>query len=211
MKKKKIITKNSVIKKESASTSSAKKEPSKSVAKSPKRQILQGYKLTADENKLLSYHQSLVLQIELVPSSCWWSNVRSNITQKQWDNIRKQIYQKANFVCEICGEKGIKHPVECHEVWIYDDISLIQRLGYFQGLCPLCHEVKHIGSAAIRGYGRRAFERFKTINQLDDNLAIQVKNVVSKQWKIRSSQQWKLDIEHLQEWGINLEELKERH
>ena len=166
--------------------------------------------LTEDEQKLLQHHQTLKLQIELVPKSCWWANVRSNVTGKQWDNIRKPVYQRANFLCEICGGKGTKHPVECHEVWIYDDTTLIQRLGYFQSLCPLCHEVKHIGLAKIRGNARRAFNRFMEINELDENIANQIENAVFKQWKMRSKKQWKLNIEHLREYGLDPDQLKDR-
>ena len=107
--------------------------------------------LTTKEKKLIKQHASLKLQIELVPGSCWWTNVRSNLTQSQWDKIRKPVYANANFLCEICGERGTKHPVECHEVWIYNDKSLIQKLDHFQSLCPLCHEVKHIGLAELLG------------------------------------------------------------
>lgn len=166
--------------------------------------------LSDEEISYLKLHQTLKLQIELVPGSCWWSNVRSNVTKQQWDNIRKSVYIKANYNCEICGEKGTKHPVECHEVWIYDDTTLIQKLGYFQALCPLCHEVKHIGLAGIRGNGDRAFNRFKTINQLDDNIAKRIKSAVFRQWSIRSIKQWKLDIEHLKEYGLNPNDLKDK-
>jgi 5-methylcytosine-specific restriction endonuclease McrA len=136
--------------------------------------------------------------------------VRSNVTKKQLDNIRKSVYIKANYNCEICGGKGTEHLVECHEVWIYDDTTLIQRLGHFQALCPLCHEVKHIGLADIMGNGDRAFNRFKSINKLDDTIASKIRNAVFKQWRIRSEQQWKLDIEHLKEYRLNPDELKDR-
>ena len=166
--------------------------------------------LTEEELRLLHLHQTLKLQIELVPASCWWSNVRGNVTDKQWNNIREPVYIKANYQCEICGEKGTKHPVECHEVWIYDDMTLQQRLGQLQALCPLCHEVKHIGRAGAIGYGERAFNRFKTINKLDDNVARQIKSAVFRQWSIRNGQKWKLDIEHLREHGLNPNELKDK-
>lgn len=210
-KKKKATAKKSVTKKRTA-----KRKPTnaqtvqKNITETVPLRTQPTLVLTDEEKKLLQHHQTLKLQIELVPSSCWWSNVRSNVTNKQWDNIRKPVYQKANFVCEICGEKGTKHPVECHEVWIYDDTTLTQRLGYFQALCPLCHEVKHIGLAGIRGNGDRAFNRFKTINQLEDTLARQIISAVFKQWSIRSRQQWTLDIEQLRQHGLNPDELKDR-
>ena len=215
-KKKKTKAKKSVTKKRTVAKRTTKRKPTTS--KTAEKKITETVQLrtrpalilTEEEQNFLQHHQTLKLQIELVPGSCWWSNVRSNVTDKQWDNIRKPAYQKANFVCEICGEKGTQHPVECHEVWIYDDTSLTQRLGFFQALCPMCHEVKHIGLAGVRGNGDRAFNRFKTINQLDDTLARQIKSAVFRQWNIRSRQQWTLDIEHLRQHGLNPDELKDK-
>lgn len=210
LKKKVALPEKSSTKRTTINKPTALKTASKKVAKTIQRPTRLPTVLTDMEMSLLKLHQTLKLQIELVPGSCWWSNVRSNVTNKQWDKIRKPVYAKANYKCEICGEKGTKHPVECHEVWIYDDTTLIQRLGHFQALCPLCHEVKHIGLAGVRGNGERAFNRFKTINQLDDNIASQIMSAVFRQWRIRSLQQWKLDIEHLKKYGLNPNELKDK-
>jgi len=149
------------------------------------------------ESPLIKVHSGLKLQIELVPDSSWYSNVRSNVKAKQWDTIRKRIYQEANSVCEICGGKGFKHAVECHEIWKYDDTKLIQKLDRFQALCPLCHEVKHMGLANLRGNGERAFGRFININRLDIDTAYEIKKAVFMQWKERSAKQWALDIDLL--------------
>ena len=68
-----------------------------------------------------SKKQEIKLTIELVPKTCWFSNVRDHVSVAQWDTIRKQVYVKANYFCQICGSRGTKWPVECHEVWDYDD------------------------------------------------------------------------------------------
>ena len=60
------------------------------------------------------------LTIELVPESCWYSNVRSEVSKATWDVLRKAAYKKAGYVCEICGGKGPTYPVACHEMWSYD-------------------------------------------------------------------------------------------
>jgi 5-methylcytosine-specific restriction endonuclease McrA len=215
-KKKKATAKKSVTKKRTVAMRTTKRKPTttktvkKKISETVQLPIRPALVLTEEEQKLLQHHQTLKLQIELVPGSCWWSNVRSNVSAKQWDNIRIPVYKKANYLCEICGGKGTKHPVECHEVWIYDDTTLIQRLGFFQSLCPLCHEVKHIGLAGVRGNGDRAFNRFKEINQLDESSAKKIISAVFRQWNIRSRQQWKLDIEHLRQYGLNPNELKDK-
>lgn len=130
---------------------------------------------------------------------------------KQWDIIRKQVYQKADNVCEICGGKGINHPVECHEVWEYDEDTGIQRLGKFQALCPLCHEVKHYGLAYARGFELRAFKHFVSINKISRDLAREIVDRVFKQWEYRSTLTWNLCIDLLQEYGINTDTIKNNH
>ena len=150
----------------------------------------------------LKEHGALKLQIELVPDSCWYANVRSNVKQSQWNKIRATVYQKANYLCEVCGGKGRRHPVECHEVWEYDETTGIQRLAYFQALCPLCHEVKHFGFAQVRGNGDRAFKRFCSVNNIQEYEAGKIIEAIRKQWEIRSRMEWNLDITLLKEYGI---------
>jgi len=157
------------------------------------------------------YHSSLKLQIELVPITCFWSNVRDCVTRTQWDKIRRSVYQRANNKCEICGEQGTQHPVECHEIWVYDDKKLIQRLDHFQALCPLCHGVKHIGLSEKRGYKEIATAHFIKINEIEleqkqiDSIIL----AVWKQWALRSEQKWALDIDHLREYGLDPKQLKD--
>ena len=88
-----------------------------------------------------------LLTIELVPSTCWFSNVRDHVSKSIWDKLRKATYRQSNYRCEICGDRGSKHPVECHEIWHYDDDKYIQTLTGLTALCPDCHRVKHIGLA----------------------------------------------------------------
>ncbi|WKZ58837.1 MAG: hypothetical protein QY309_13270 [Cyclobacteriaceae bacterium] len=165
-------------------------------------------RLTKKEKELLELHKTLLLQIELVPRTSWFSNVRSNVRPKHWDKIRKGTYLKADNKCEICKGVGDTHAVECHEVWTYDMQTLTQRLSYFQAICPPCHEVKHIGLAGIRGNGERALNRFKEINQLDNEKALEMKRAVFKEWRIRSKKKWKLDIELLKSYDIDFSELR---
>lgn len=163
---------------------------------------------TLIKKELWQIHGTLKLQIELVPSSCFWSNIRSYLKQSQWDKIRKQVYEKANYCCEICGEQGIYYPVACHEVWKYDDIEGIQTLSHFQALCMSCHDVKHIGYAKNQGRGEQAFNHFKKINQLEHNLAKNIiKGTIAYHKSTRDKKEWKLDIEHLKEYGISPEEV----
>ena len=143
---------------------------------------------------LLAQHSKLKLQIELVPDGCWFSNVRSNVSARDWDTIRKQVYLEAGYRCEICGGVGAKHPVECHEVWSYDDNIKIQKLELFQALCPPCHEVKHFGFASVRGFRDRALNQFMKINDLNFSTAEAMIDAVFEQWQQRGLVRWELDV-----------------
>ena len=146
------------------------------------------------------------LTIELVPQTCWFSNVRNHVSQKTWDRLRKSTYRKANYQCEICGGKGNKHPVECHEIWHYDDQNQVQTLTGLIALCPQCHQVKHLGLAGIRGKREEAEQHLAKVNHWTDEQLQNYLTEVWSTWQQRSQYQWKLDLSWLQqEFGIKIE------
>lgn len=104
------------------------------------------------------------LTIELVPSTCWFSNVRDHVVESDWQHIKKATSISAGARCEICGGRGDKWPVECHEVWHYDDDAHTQTLVRTQALCPACHRVKHIGLAEKQGKGEATLKHLAVVN-----------------------------------------------
>lgn len=145
------------------------------------------------------------LTIELVPQTCWYSNVRSNVTKKEWDRLRKLSYQAAGHKCEICKGVGPKHPVECHEIWQYE--NGIQKLEKLISLCPSCHEVKHIGRSQIVGKGEKALKHLSKVNNISIEEANEYIKEASIIWNKRSQQEWELDISYLDslksdEWTV---------
>lgn len=150
------------------------------------------------------------LEIELIPSSCWFSNVRSAVTKAQWDAIRHQVYSKYYDVCEICGGVGPNHPVEAHEIWHYDDIKLIQKLIGMIALCPNCHATKHFGLSQIQGRGDLVLKHFMKINKVTQKQANKYINKIFKLWEARSQKKWHLDITHLKEYGIDITKIKDK-
>lgn len=147
------------------------------------------------------------LTVELVPRTCWFSNVRSEVTKKQWETIRSAVASKAYNLCEICGGVGPKHPVECHEIWDYDDKNCIQTLKGMIALCPNCHSVKHFGFAQISGRGDKALRHLMKINNLDKSEAKRYISDVFLIWQNRSAKQWSLDLSALKEFNIDVDNI----
>lgn len=143
------------------------------------------------------------LSIELVPSSCFYDNVRAIITKEQWDIVRKRVYDTAWHVCEICEGVGPKHPVEAHEIWHYDDENKIQSLYKILALCPDCHQVKHIGLARIHGKFDKALKHFMKINKMKKDKALVYIEEQFAIWEERSKHKWTLDISELKNYGVS--------
>jgi 5-methylcytosine-specific restriction endonuclease McrA len=143
------------------------------------------------------------LTIELVPKTCWFSNVRDRVSRQDWDRIRSQVYEQADRRCEVCGGRGSRHPVECHEVWEYDDASGVQRLVRMIALCPACHEVKHIGLAGMKGRGDLACAHLAEVNGWTSEVAARCVEDAFAVWRTRSSRTWALDVSALAAYGID--------
>jgi len=141
------------------------------------------------------------LNIELVPKSSWGNNLRdeANLSKSSWDKLRKECYKKAGYVCEVCGGKGSTHPVECHEIWSYDDQKNIQKLEGLIALCPLCHKAKHLGrTLALKVDVVSVMTHLSIVNGLSvEDMEKLVQNVF-KVWSERSGKKWILDLSWLE-------------
>jgi hypothetical protein len=147
------------------------------------------------------------LTIELVPESSFFNNVRSAVTTKEWDIIKKKCYKKAGYKCEICGDTGLNqgkdYPVECHEIWEYDDKLHNQTLKGFIALCPQCHQVKHVGFARINGKEPEVIRQLMKVNKMTSTMADNYIIESFKIWEKRSEKQWKVDISYLESYKAN--------
>ena len=140
------------------------------------------------------------LNIELVPQSSWYSNVRSQVSKSKWDKIRKKCYKEAGYKCEICGCQGPKWPVECHEIWDYNDKQNIQKLEGFIALCPSCHKVKHFGYARVSGNEDKAYKQLCTVNNISMEEAADIVFNAFEKWEERSRKQWEVNTDYIEEY-----------
>jgi hypothetical protein len=163
--------------------------------------------VVGQEPSLFDPHQSVRLSIELVPKSCWFSNLRSGLSTEQWGVLRKRVYKSAGYRCQICNGRGPEHPVEAHETWSYDDVSCVQRLECVRALCPSCHTVKHFGLATIRGKEQTARRHLMDVNMWDAETASSYIDYSFAQWRQRSRSSWSLDLSHLKAYGYSAEEI----
>lgn len=141
------------------------------------------------------------LTIEMVPQSSWGDNLRSRLKAQDWDRVRKGEYRRAGYVCEICGESGLKQgerwPTECHEIWEYRE-DHVQELKCLIVLCPRCHHSKHFGRAEMVGQRAQAIQQLMKVNQWTSSQAEDHVAQAKLQWQERSRFKWALDISWLE-------------
>lgn len=147
------------------------------------------------------------LTIELVPSTSFYTNVRSILPASQWDKLRKESYKKAKNICQICKDSGLnqgyKHPVECHEIWEYKEDGT-QLLTGLISLCPRCHQVKHIGRTIAIGQGKQAFKHIGKVNKWDKDTVQAYIGACFQQHKERSKIKWTVNIRILiEKFGVD--------
>ena len=130
--------------------------------------------------------KNLKLTIELIPEGAWGSNLRKRLPKKDWDTLRHDCYERANYHCIICGDK--KDNLDAHEVWDFNIPTKTQTLVDIIALCKSCHLVKHIKHAEAEGKLDIAKRHFYKINKCDtDTFAqhyIETKDLFEKRNKV---------------------------
>ena len=145
----------------------------------------------------------LFINAELIPQTMWNVNLRSKLPKK-WGEIRKNVYAKADYKCEICGDQEKRHPVEAHEIWIYDDDRKIMALDKIVALCPKCHLCQHLGFAEVKGKLEIVLKHLQKINGFKDyKQVVRYLDAVMNKWAWRSQFDWKLDISKAKQYFKN--------
>ena len=140
--------------------------------------------------------KALVLDFELVPDGCWYSNLRSILKPKEWDEVRREAYSRANGRCSICGRPSAR--LEAHEVWSYDIPSSTQKLEDVIAVCRDCHSVIHIGRTQLLGDEDRAIKHFCKVNGCSYSDYIRALGKANEVHRERNKvSEWKLDLTYL--------------
>lgn len=144
------------------------------------------------------------LFIDMIPSSSWFSNVRSCIYPTDWDRVRNHIYERVNYICECCNNntKETNTRLDAHERWSYDNETKIQKLERVIALCEQCHQSTHMGLAGIMGKEDEAIKHLRQVRIFTDIEFDKHKKDASLLFKERSKYKWELDISIISSNGI---------
>lgn len=132
----------------------------------------------------------------MVPQPLWGRDLAKLAPRKEWDRLRKQVYERYDNHCGICGAGG---RMICHEIWEYDDVNHIQRLTGLIALCSLCNSCKHMGrSHNLFLQGKLDFmpvvEHFCRVNGIAQLEFREVFDAALVQWRERNNYEWTQDF-----------------
>ncbi|ASR33859.1 DNA primase [Prauserella marina] len=147
------------------------------------------------------------LFVDLVPSSCWFTNVRYCITERDWERVRRMLLGRAQQRCEACerGEdREIRRWLEAHERWSFDSATRTQKLMRLICLCSDCHRTTHYGLAQVKGQEASAFEHLCAVTGMSVPQAREHVSAAFEVWAQRSRMDWYLDLTMLTNAGITL-------
>lgn len=135
----------------------------------------------------------LKLNFEIMPTGAWNQNLRTVLSKKAWDFIRRDAYARSNGKCAICG-RAVKR-LEAHERWEFDITKKIQKLVDVLGICHACHSVIHIGRTQLIGREDDAIKHFKWVNKCDYQGYIRA---------LSTATQKSVDLSMVDSWGLDL-------
>ena len=144
-----------------------------------------------------------VLYIDLIPQTCWFTNVRSVLPQSEWRDLAGKIRERAGFACEICGFD--KMTLDVHERWAYEekDGRRTQRLVRLIALCKWCHGATHMGYAEFKGTDEKMRRHIARINKWTPSRVIDHRDAAFRRWDERSQHLWDLDISMIENLGYH--------
>lgn len=149
------------------------------------------------------------LFVDPVPESCWFTNVRTCVSQQDWERLRRMITRRAGHRCEICGrpeDREQRRWLEAHERWAYDDTFGVQSLRRLICLCSDCHLTTHMGYANVTGRAEQAIAHLRAVTGMTADQADQHVNAAGRLWLARSDRRWALDLSMLTDAGVTLAE-----
>ncbi len=139
------------------------------------------------------------LNFELVPDSCWYSNLRTILSKAQWDFIKAEAKERSGGKCMICGKKTAR--LEAHEKWSYDEKTCTQKLEDVISICHDCHSVIHIGRTQLKGDEERAEKHFIAVNNCSYAEYRKALGKANEDHKRRNQiSEWKLDLTYLKRY-----------
>ena len=127
--------------------------------------------------------------------------------------MREDALEAACHTCEICGDTPppiYGDPLNCHEVWLYDDKRRLATLASLRIQCSKCDGAVHMGRTVAHGGRNVAISQLCRVNGMTREEAGRLYSQAMSVWAKRSKKIWRIAVtEHLLERYPQLADLVE--
>lgn len=147
------------------------------------------------------------LFVDMIPRTCWFTNVRTCVSPQDWERLRRTVFARAGHRCEACGateDRGARRWLEAHERWSFDDRTGTQTLRRLICLCSPCHLTTHLGHANVTGRADEALTHLRRVTGMTDQQVSRHVDEAGRLWTERSARTWHLDLRMLTDAGVTL-------
>lgn len=132
----------------------------------------------------------LKLTIEPIPMDSLLASLAKLLPSEQWNSIRHEVYRRAGFRCQICGQED---RLSCHEIWLYNEETGCQWLRGFAALCKNCHGVKHLVFCRDAARLRQLINHFVAVNHISQEEAEQYLQTATQQQQRLNQRHWTIN------------------
>jgi len=137
------------------------------------------------------------------------SSIKNVVHFKDWERLKKFIFERNNYKCECCLNKTEPEDIEAHEYYEYstdkDGKNPTLTLKRIIAICKRCHEATHYGLAKIKQREHIAKAQLKNINKIDEKQANKHIKEAFELWKERDRlEDCTLNLELLTNNGIKI-------
>lgn len=147
------------------------------------------------------------LFVDMVPRSCWFTNVRTCVSPQDWERLRRMVTARAGQLCEVCSDgpgRAVSRRLDVHERWAYDNANGVQALRRLICLCTDRHLTTHLGYANVTARADQALAHLRAVTGMTDAEVSRHVRAANALWTTRSARIWELDLSMLTEAGITL-------
>lgn len=147
------------------------------------------------------------LFVDLVPASCWFTDVRTSVTPHDWSRIRHLVFGRAHYTCEACGivqRPGEPARMQAHERWLHDTANHTQQLRRLICLCNRCHFATHFDYAESIQRDRSAYKQLRSVNEWSKRVTHNHITEAKRLRRERSKTEWIIDVDMLTSAGITV-------
>ena len=147
-----------------------------------------------------------LLKVDLIPATSWYRNVRSAVSEADWERIRKFVCERSKFKCELC-RKSCSRYAHVHERFSYDFQTGVQKLERLLCICEDCHRTIHYGKAKIDHLEKEAKDHLKKVRGFTDQETEEHIHNSFEQWSQKNNIKWKIDLSILNNNGFDIKQV----